>query len=170
MENKDKVIEELITGHDFIKSLIEYEQKHGRLSDLARALYIYNAICEYFSYKIDVFFFSKREKNEFGNREIDIYSIIEDDETVCTLLSGLYASLLQEAGIDTGAKTCGDFHKFVEFQIDGKKYYADPIYDLLNAKIKARFKNFGQYTQAKRERFPQLEETVMLSEEEMDSL
>lgn len=163
-------VEHLITGYDFIKSLNDYEEKNGRLSELARALYIYNDICEYFSYKVDYFFFDKEEKKKYVNIHMDIYELIKDDETICTLFSQLYISLLKEAKIVENAELSGDSHQFAKFKINGIQYAADPIYDLTNAKIKARFKNFCQCTDKKKEEFPQLKGTVNLSEKEMDTL
>ena len=122
------------------------EKMPDNLTQIEKARWIYIQLGRFFSYDERIIISeSEDERKEIYNR---IPEEITNDKIVCTSISRVYEMLLKKVGI-TNVKTIivpnehgGRGHGYNEFEIDGKKYCADLVHELVDIKGGFKTKEF----------------------------
>lgn len=113
------------------------------LTQVEKARYIYIQLGKYFSYDEQyIISNSEKEKREIFDRDIED---IVNDKVVCTSLSRIYENLLNSIGINAKTRLVkGERlgHAYTEIELDGEKYKADLIHDLMHIKTGFKTKHF----------------------------
>ena len=113
------------------------------LTQVEKARFIYIQLGKYFSYdERYIISDSDEEKREIFDRDIDD---IVNDKAVCTSLSRIYEYLLNRVGIEAKTRLVkGERlgHGYTEIEIDGEKYRADLIHDLMYIKTGFKTRHF----------------------------